>query len=112
MTRVDVLRQLLDVSVPVSEAVARLVPLRWDAESDLVELREEHCSNVITLFIRGAISQQEVEIWANALECREDVAISTPLVGEVIHELANPTLTHPLTSSRGELLLARMRHAG
>ncbi len=112
MSRVDLLHQLIEASIPIPEAISRLAELSWDAEADLVELSPEHCSNVISQFIRGAIAGPEVEAWANAVECREDVRIKTSLVGEVLHELANPSLTYSLSSGRGEVLLSRLQNAG
>jgi hypothetical protein len=112
MTRVDLLLQLIEASIPIPEAISRLAELSWDAEADLVELTPEHCSNVILHFIRGAIPRSEVEAWANAIECREDVEIKSSLVGEVLHELANPVLTYSLSPGRGEALLSRLQNAG
>jgi len=112
MNRIDLLHQLIETSIPIPEVVSRLAVLSWDAETDLVELGPEHCSNVISQFIRGAIPGPEVEAWANAIECREDVKIKSSLVGEVLHELANPALTHSLSLGRGEALLSRLQNAG
>jgi hypothetical protein len=112
MSRIDLLHQLIDASIPIPEAISRLAELSWDADEDLVELGPEHCSNVILQFIRGAIAGLEVEAWANALECREDVKIKTSLVGEVLHEMANPVLTHSLSPGRGKALLSRLQNAG
>lgn len=112
MTRTELLLHLIEASIPIPEAISRLAELSWDANADLVELRPEHCSNVISQFIRSAIAGPDVEAWANAIECREDVRIKTPLVGEVLHELANPVLTYSLSPGRGEFLLSRLQNAG
>ncbi|HBY9035595.1 TPA: hypothetical protein MI944_29695 [Klebsiella pneumoniae] len=112
MSRIELLHRLIEASMPIPEAVSRLAELSWDGEEDLVELVPEHCSNVISQFLRGAIAGTEVEAWANAVECREDVKINSSLVGEVLHELANPTLTHCLSPARGKELLSQLQYAG
>jgi len=112
MNRTELLHQLIEASIPIPEAISRLAELSWDAEAELLELGPEHCSNVLSQFIRGAIAAPEVEAWANAIECREDVSIKSLLVGEVLHELANPVLTYSLSPSRGRLLLSRLQNAG
>jgi hypothetical protein len=112
MQRVDLLLQLIEASIPIPKAISCLAGLSWDTETDIVELTAEHCSNVISRFIKGAILGAEVEAWANAIECREDVKFKSSLVGEVLHELANPALTYQLSQGRGEALLSRLRNAG
>jgi hypothetical protein len=109
MSHIELLHQLIEFSVPVSQAVARLADLSWDADVDLVELRSEHCRNVLSLFMQGAIAGSDVGTWANAIECREDVQIKTLVVDEVLYELANPLLTHPLTPDRGKVLFSRLQ---
>lgn len=112
MTRIELLRDLIEVAIPIPMAASRLAELAWDAEADLVELKPEHCTNVISQFIRGSIARSEGETWANAVEGREDIGISAPMVGEVLHELANPRLTFPLSPSRAEVLLKLLQNDG
>jgi len=69
-------------------------------------------SAVLNRFLTGDISETEVEGWANAIECREDIAFLQPsLVAETILALANPLLTRPLTRQSASQLVAALHGA-
>lgn len=69
-------------------------------------MESEHISAILGRFLAGDISDTDVEAWANAIECREDIGFLQPSsVAEAIWELANPLLARPLTrQSAGELV--------
>lgn len=107
--RIEILNALVKVTMPISEAVARLTKLPWDSESELVALTPDDICHILTLFKQGGLSAAEVEDWANALECREDVHISSSVGQLLLHELANPLLTYPLTNDRANFWLGQLR---
>lgn len=84
------------MSAPVAENFVNLAEFPWDCESDLIVLTPEDINRVFELLGRGAVSTSDVEAWANALECREDVGFSNLAIKELLHVLANPSLTEPL----------------
>lgn len=106
MTRTSHLEDLLHFSRPLADVAHDLSASPWDSDEELVTLEPEHISAVLNRFLAGDISQTDVEAWANAIECREDIGLlkSRP-VAEAIWELANPLLTRSLTRrSAGELV--------
>jgi hypothetical protein len=110
MNRTAALEALVNISVPIPEAMSRLAEFPWDCESELVVLAPEHFSHVLSLFKQGELSGAEVEKWANALECRDDVGVSTSQAHELLHELANPLLTQPLSGERADYWLSQLPH--
>ena len=111
MSRISALTTLVQITAPISEAIASLSQHSWDSCKELVLLKPEHICKVLSLFQKNELSAAEVEIWANALECRDDVGFSTPLVSESLHELANPLLTEPLSNERAEFWCSTLCHA-
>jgi hypothetical protein len=111
MSRSELLSQLIECSVPVPQAIAALSAQSWDACDDLVQLVRRHCEHVLELFVRGDLTTVEVEAWANAIECREDIGVELS-AGGVLHELANPLLIQPLTTARAQFLLSGLQNAG
>ncbi len=95
MNRASTLAALVRITMPIPEAISRLAEFPWDSKSELVLLTPEDFCHVLSLFKQGSLSAAEVEDWANALECRDDVGFSTSQVRELLHELANPLLTQP-----------------
>lgn len=112
MNRTDALKALVEVHLPVSEAIAHMSQFAWDSEEYLVVLTPEHLERALSLFTEGSLSASDIEAWANALECRDDLALSEPVVSKVLFELANPTLTHLLSVERVAHLLSTLKHAG
>ncbi|WP_290803968.1 hypothetical protein, partial [Aquidulcibacter sp.] len=73
-----------------------------------VRLTPDHFSNVLARYLRGEMSEVDVETWANLIEGRDDVEFDhsfEALVRDVLHELANPILTHPLDPARARHLI-------
>jgi len=108
MNRTAVLKALVQLKMPIPEAVSCLVEFPSDYETELVVLTPEHFRHVLSLFKHGALSAVEIQEWANALECRDDVGFSTSPIRELLHELANPLLTQPLFGERANFLLSHL----
>jgi hypothetical protein len=96
---------------PVSEAAARLQAFPWDSESDLVVMNAQDFARVLRRYCLGEIASPEIEDWANALECREDLGFASATLRELLHELANPLLTESLSNARAKHWLAALGHA-
>ena len=111
MSRTAAIEALANISVPIPEAVSCLAKFPWDSETELVQLNHERFRNVLLQFKQGVLSEAEVENWANALECRDDVGFATSFLRELLHELANPLLTQRLSSEQADLWLSQLQHA-
>lgn len=106
MDRVGLITELLCCERPASDVVADLAAYGWDSDAPLAELKPSHVQHAIHRYVRAELSATQLEEWANAIECRDDIAYEPSSVeGEVIFELANPELTMPFSASRAEELL-------
>lgn len=77
-------------------------------KGDRVKLTKTNLSMALQRYLRGELPGSEIESWENQIEGREDIqfeADSMREVGDVLHELANPTLTQPLDRARAKTLL-------
>ena len=108
MNRKTALENLIQFKLPIEQAISDLAQFEWDSEVELVSLEAPQIQNALQLFTQGAISASEVEAWANAIECREDIKIEPSLVNEALHELANPQLTQPLSVERASFWLSQV----
>ncbi|MGQ7934257.1 hypothetical protein [Paraburkholderia sp. D1E] len=108
MDRLAVVRDLLELSRPLEKIMAQLAVFDWDYEGAGVKLTKKHLSMALQRYLRGEFSGFEIESWANQIEGREDIqfeADSVREIGDVLYELANPTLTQPLDYARAKTLL-------
>ena len=108
MDRLAHLNQLLALPVAASD----LSQLAWDSDAPQVQLEATHIVNALSKFVAGEASVDQIEAWANAIECRDDIAYSPQSpVGVVLHELANPLLTEPLSQQSAQRLIASLNGA-
>lgn len=98
INRTSHLQELLHFTRPIDDVVRDLSTFGWDSEKALVTLEAAHVSCVLDRYQSGDIDGKDVEGWANAIECRDDIGIprDSP-VAAILHALANPELTSPLT---------------
>lgn len=108
--RKRLLTDLLEHARPVAEILNDLSAYPWDCEEDLVQLESQHIASMLELFLRGDASAADVEDWANAIECREDVKINgASPEGQVLEKLANPVLKGPITMQAASRWLIELR---
>ena len=68
----------------------------WDSVSPIVKIDIQSMIFVLTKYIKGDISTDELEEWANLVECRDDIEIPS-VIQEFIFELANPEINGDIT---------------
>jgi hypothetical protein len=81
------LRRLLDAEQPLAAIIDAVILLPWDSDHDLVTLTSAQISHA-----RETLSPSALEQWANAIECREDIAFESEECRRELHALANPAL--------------------
>lgn len=104
------LQSLLNMDASLEVIQRGLSKLPWDYFGPELQLTRKHLTSVLKRFLAGNLSQVDVEAWANAIECREDVDyVSEVVVQEILHELANPSLTYLLSPQRAQQLLVQLQ---
>lgn len=74
---------------------------------DIVILNKNHLISILKEFINGAISNSEIENWANIIELNEFIKYEweNNILNDIICEIANPDINWKLTIDRAESLL-------
>jgi len=109
--RTNALKSLLNLKNPIEEIIDCLAKFDWDSD-ELIVLEVRHVKKILDRYLYGEFSEATVEAWANAVECRDDIGLSEEnenLLGELVHELANPVLTQKLTHERAKALIRRLK---
>jgi hypothetical protein len=110
-TRKDLVQRLVGFSAPLAPTLAALREFGWDCDTPLVTLDATSLVSVLERYLAGTFTAADVEAWADAVECRDDID-DTP-VHDVVFELANPEITARLSPSRARDLLRQFgRHEG
>jgi hypothetical protein len=106
MDRARLIGELLNYERSVQDVLAGLSTYGWDSDEPLRELKPSHVRHALHRFVLAELSAAQVEEWANAIECRDDIAYEpSSLEGDTIFELANPELTQQLDLARAKQLL-------
>ncbi len=103
--RVDALRDLVQRRRSVRDAVAVLAGYKWDSHIELVNLTRADATRVLRDYLSGALTAEEAQHWAEALEVRDDVGRERGFEDELtefVFELATPEVAGPLTSQRAQ----------
>lgn len=107
-TRTEILSKLLAYQTSMDELTLLLQQFPWDSREELVVLTPDHIRHMINRYLSGELNEQQFEDWANAIEGREDIGFLPgyeDTLADAIHQLANPLLTQPITSSSAQGLL-------
>jgi hypothetical protein len=94
--RTELLARLLRLERPLGPVLEKLGEFGWDSDQELLEVSASDIRSALQAYIDKKVSSIEIEEWANAIECREDLKLMGN-VKEAIHILANPILTSPLS---------------
>lgn len=103
------LQELLQFARPIGDLARDLSAYDWDCLEPLATLTPMHASSVLQRYLAGELSAVQIEQWASAIECRDDVDYApSSSTGLALHELANPLLTRPLTRQSATTLVAAL----
>lgn len=107
--RREALRDLALFASPLHSVRHSLSDFTWDSD-ELSMLDKQHVLQVLRRFETGELTDKDVEAWANAIEMRDDIGYDRETaVWDVLHELANPTLTEQLTRERADVLASVLK---
>lgn len=99
-SRAELLNDLADYKLPIEPVVAELREYGWDSIAPLFTVTRLHVLGVLSRYLDGQITSQQVTDWADLLECREDLDYekdSEVQLKQAVFELANPNLTAPVS---------------
>ncbi|MDZ7644944.1 MAG: hypothetical protein U5K76_12455 [Woeseiaceae bacterium] len=108
MNRFDVLRDLVAFNKPASVLAESLSKLDWDYEGQPLIVMATQVQEVLKRFLADECSAQELEDWANLVECREDLEFEEKKqdqIANVIYCLANPVLEGEITADSCKALI-------
>lgn len=95
--RKDILIDLIQNNKDTAELVNELSNYMWDCDEPLLIITANDIYNTLNKYILGAIDNNTIENWANAIECREDLEYESDFIQDIIIKLANPVLYGEIT---------------
>ncbi len=98
--RAGALRQLIEMTVPVEQAVAELAVFGRSTPQVLATVTSADATRVLDHFLDGSLPAQDCGRWAGALRTRRDVVMEKAceeLLRALLFELASPQLFRPIS---------------
>ena len=106
MDRRSIVRDLVELRRPLDSIMRDLKRFPWDCEAPLIMIEKRHFESVLRRYRNNELTSSDVEMWANVIEGRDDIEYDPDTTaGKLLHGLANPILTEPLTPARAAELL-------
>lgn len=112
-TRQEYLNALVNFDQPLSTILPILKTFPWDSSEAIITLKKEHLLQILDRYLHNALSATDLENWADAIECREDIAYETDyeaIINDIIFYLANPTLNDPISPKMIEQYISQFSH--
>ena len=111
MNRQCILKNLAEFSKPIVELSNDLLSLTWDYEGKPFIIHSDQVLEVLNRYVSGNLSSEEIENWANLIECREDMDFDKEervTLEKIIYQLANPVLEGEITSDLCHEMISRV----
>lgn len=98
--RVDILTDLVAFDANLKELRTELSKYPWDTDKPYLIISKLQFSNVLNKCIKRVITFQELEDWANTIECRDDLDFEDEIIQEFLFELSSPEINGEITDKR------------
>jgi hypothetical protein len=105
-TRIELLKDLVTLSRSLKDIQSDLSQYPWDVDEALIIITKADFSNVAQSYLDNKISVDELENWANAIECREDIDFEHEQVKQSVFELANPVINGEINRKQVQNMIA------
>jgi hypothetical protein len=104
------LHDLLNFSRDLESIRLDLKNFKWDSK-EIMLLERVHLKDILSKFINGKISNEEISDWADLVEARDDIGYEISyedLIKEIIFNLANPEINYPLNSKEAKKYMEKL----
>jgi len=98
--RRELLKDLINLSGSINQIVADLSSFGYDFNEDPEILNYKILKNVLEKVINGEFQFELIEMWADAIEIRDDIDFIDEDIKDFIYEIANPAINGPVTIDR------------
>jgi hypothetical protein len=108
MSRNKFLNDLIALTRPLRELSKQVSEIPWDHAGPKIILRRTNLVSIIERVLAGELSVNDLENWANLLECREDIEFENEhedQIDNIIDIFANPVLFGSMDHPRLENIL-------
>jgi hypothetical protein len=100
--RIDILRDLIGFKGNIASLKEELSLYPWDSSQSLLTLTNSNMLLILHSCLSNNINLEDLILWANLIENRDDIDFENPGLQELIFDLASPEINGEIT--RGSLI--------
>lgn len=107
--RISLLKKFVNVEADLRTLEKQITAFGWDYDGDPMILDRNHLKTILSNYLQGKMTGDDVVFWAEFLELRDDIDYSLDkgkTIASIVHCLANPDLEGELTIQKANELLA------
>jgi len=98
--REDILHDLVHLKGNLSDLADEISQFPWDIEQPILTISKVDFFSILNKCLNNEITLNELEHWANMIECRDDLGFEDDRIQETIFELANSEINKKTTKKR------------
>ena len=99
-SRIEILDDLISLRGNLQNLRNELSKYPWDCNETMLVVTKPDLKKILQRYLKGEFNNNDLEDWAETIECRDDLDFEKEEIKEIIHELANPILNGSLTERR------------
>jgi len=107
-SRLDTIKKLVSFSDNIENIKDEIQKYSWDYEGKPYVLTKIDMINICKKYINHELSQNDIVIWANLIEGREDIDFEITMLEDIIYLFANPNLEGAATVSKCEEFIKKI----
>lgn len=108
MNRAEALEQIVTFGTDIDKAYSELVKYSYDSDIEYFSVSPLILLQVLELYLTEQITVDDLEDWANFIECRDDLDYEE--IEDYIYSLANPILVGEINQSRIAKMVEALYH--
>lgn len=89
---------LIQLRCPLNESLARLAAFIWSYQEDLAAVEVRDISHALDEFEAGRIGADELSVWAEEVQVREDIGVDSSghdFIADALFQLSTPEICGP-----------------
>ena len=98
--RTDVLNDLVSLNKELPFLKDELSQYSWDTEEPYLVITKTQLIEVVKKCLDQKITIQDLENWADLIECRDDLDFENEELQEIVFEFASPEINGEITKER------------
>ncbi|NQX82260.1 MAG: hypothetical protein HRT66_09750 [Flavobacteriaceae bacterium] len=107
-SRKEILEKIISFDGELSVLKKELSKYPWDVEEPYLVISKSKFIKILKKSIDQVITFEDLEYWANIIECRDDLDFEVELIQEMVFELSSPEINGEITRIKLQYMIEQL----